>query len=79
MLARSLVFPALVAAASLAGAADFSFVAFGDMPYGESATVYRRFESFIAETDRVKPALVLRVGDHCCSDKAMEGGCNMLF
>jgi hypothetical protein len=44
-------------------AETFSFVALGDMPYGEPAKTYPRFEALIGEINRRKPAFSIHVGD----------------
>ena len=50
-------------AASVAVAADFTFVALGDMPYGLPEKVYGPFKVLIAEINRRSPVFAIHVGD----------------
>ena len=61
-----------------AAAADkpFTFVALGDMPYGEPAKVYPPFKALIGQINALKPAFTVHVGDTKsgstpCSDKML--------
>lgn len=63
-----------------AGAASadkpFTFVALGDMPYGEPAKVYPPFKALIGQINALKPAFTVHVGDTKsgstpCSDKML--------
>ena len=61
-----------------AAAADkpFTFVALGDMPYGEPAKVYPPFKVLIGQINALKPAFTVHVGDTKsgstpCSDKML--------
>ena len=49
--------------ATSAPAAEFKFVALGDMPYGQPAKVYPPFERLIAEVNAKAPAFTLHIGD----------------
>ena len=49
--------------ATSAPAAEFKFVALGDMPYGRPAKVYPPFERLIAEINAKAPAFTLHIGD----------------
>ena len=70
---------ALLATALLAAPAiaqEFSFVAIGDMPYGQPSEVYPLFEALIRRIDELDPALVVHVGDTksgstLCSDEVL--------
>ncbi len=77
-------FSALLGATALfvltagAAAADkpFTFVALGDMPYGEPAKVYPPFKALIGQINALKPAFTVHVGDTKsgstpCSDKML--------
>lgn len=60
----SLTLAGLVAlAATPLAAAEFSFVALGDMPYGPREKSYAPYEALIAEVNAQDPALVIHVGD----------------
>lgn len=68
---------AVLAAAASADAAEFRFVALGDMPYGEPAEVYAPFEALIAEVNARTPAFVIHIGDTksgstACSDQMLD-------
>ncbi len=63
-----------------AGAASadkpFTFVALGDMPYGEPAKVYPPFKALIGQINALKPAFTIHVGDTKsgstpCSDRML--------
>jgi Calcineurin-like phosphoesterase len=70
---------ALLATALLAAPAiaqEFSFVAIGDMPYGQPSEVYPLFEALIQRINELDPALVVHVGDTksgstLCSDEVL--------
>ncbi|MEO1494228.1 MAG: metallophosphoesterase [Pseudomonadota bacterium] len=60
-----------------AKAEDFSFVALGDMPYGDPEKVYGRFEALIDAVNAASPDLVLHIGDTKsggtpCSDAMLD-------
>lgn len=61
---------------SIARAEPFSFVALGDMPYGQPEEVYPPFETLIGEINSQTPDLVIHVGDTMggtpCSDGALD-------
>jgi len=64
-------------AATPLAAAEFSFVALGDMPYGPRGEVYAPYEALIAEVNAQAPALVIHVGDTKsggteCTDKWLD-------
>ena len=71
---------ALLATALLAAPAaaqQFSFVALGDMPYGEPSEVYPPYEALIQRINELDPALVVHVGDTksgstVCSDEMLN-------
>ena len=44
-------------------AADFMFVALGDMPYGKPEEVNPRYEALIGAVNARKPAFVIHIGD----------------
>ncbi len=46
-----------------AAAAEFTFVALGDMPYGFPEQAYGTFKALIAEINRRSPVLTIHVGD----------------
>ena len=46
-----------------AAAADFSFVALGDMPYGKPEEVNPRYEALIGAVNARKPAFTIHIGD----------------
>ena len=54
---------ALLLFGAQASAEPFTFVALGDMPYGEPAEVYPPYEALIAKVNDTAPALVLHIGD----------------
>ena len=49
--------------ATSAPAAEFKFIALGDLPYGPPAKVYPPFERLIAEINAKAPAFTLHIGD----------------
>ena len=49
--------------ATSAPAAEFKFVALGDLPYGPPAKVYPPFERLIAEINAKAPAFTVHIGD----------------
>lgn len=56
---------------------EFSFVALGDMPYGDPEKVYGRFEALIGAVNAARPDLVVHIGDTKsggtpCSDKMLD-------
>lgn len=69
----------LLAALCLLGAAanaetPFSFVAIGDMPYGERAAVYPKYQALIGAINSAQPAFTVHIGDiksgsTVCSDE----------
>lgn len=59
-------------AATSAKAELYTFIALGDAPYGEQATVYPQFEALLAEINRRQPAFTIHVGD----TKAGRGQCS---
>ena len=60
---RSLLLAAALFAPFSAGAASFSFIALGDMPYGAPAQVYPPYQRLIASINARNPDLVIHVGD----------------
>ncbi len=60
---RSTLSAALMLPATLASADPFSFVALGDMPYGDDQVTYPLFGALIGEINRYDPAFVIHVGD----------------
>ncbi|MFC6617309.1 hypothetical protein [Deinococcus radiophilus] len=55
----------------------FSFIAFGDMPYGQSAEVYQRYTELLQVIDAQNPAFSVHVGDiksgsTPCSDELLR-------
>lgn len=63
--------------AAPAAAQQFSFVALGDMPYGEPSEVYLPYEALIRRINELDPALVVHVGDTksgstVCSDEMLD-------
>ncbi len=65
----------LVAGPALA--APFTFVALGDMPYGDPEKSYPPFETLIETINEARPALVLHIGDTKsggtpCSDEMLD-------
>jgi hypothetical protein len=68
---------AAVLFATASAAAEFRFVALGDMPYGDPAEVYPPFEALIAEVNSRAPAFVIHIGDTKsgstpCSDRMLD-------
>lgn len=63
MLKYSLLAAALVCSLTPANAAEFQFVALGDMPYGAPAEVNPLYEVLIDEINKTAPDFVLHVGD----------------
>lgn len=64
-------------AASASQAEQFSFVALGDMPYGDPAEVYPPFETLIETINARNPDLVVHVSDTKsggapCSDQMLD-------
>lgn len=60
-----------------AAAEETTFVALGDMPYGEPAEVYPLYEALIGAVNARGPALVLHIGDTKsggtpCSDRMLD-------
>ncbi len=58
-------------------AAEFTFVALGDMPYGDPAAVYAPYETLIATINACEPAMVVDVcdtksGGTACSDEMLN-------
>ena len=58
-------------------AQQFSFVALGDMPYGEPSEVYPPFEALLRRVNELDTALVIHVGDTkssstACSDEMLD-------
>ena len=53
----------LCLAAAAASAETFKFVALGDMPYGDKAKTYPKFDALIAAINTQRPAFVIHVGD----------------
>ena len=67
---------ALFALSTGAAAAEFTFVALGDMPYGPPEKSYGTFRALIAEINRRAPVLTIHVGDtksglDSCSDQRL--------
>ena len=59
-----------------AAAAEFTFVALGDMPYGPPEQAYGTFRALIAEINDRAPVLTIHVGDtksglDVCSDQRL--------
>lgn len=55
--------------------ADFSFVALGDMPYGDPAVTFPKYKALIGAVNAARPAFTIHVGDiksgsSKCSDEA---------
>lgn len=74
---RIAAFFALPFIAAPAMAQQFSFMALGDMPYGEPSEVYAPFEALIQRINELDPALVIHVGDTKsgstpCSDQMLD-------
>jgi hypothetical protein len=53
----------LCLAATAASAETFKFIALGDMPYGDKAKTYPKFNSLIDAINARKPAFAIHVGD----------------
>lgn len=66
------LFAGLTFGPASASAEPFTFVALGDMPYGEKAEVYPPFEALIGEINNRAPAFSIHVGD----TKAGRGACS---
>ncbi len=67
---------ACLALSTGATAAEFTFVALGDMPYGPREQAYPAFRALIAEINRRSPFLTIHVGDtksglDPCSDRLL--------
>lgn len=60
---KSTLTAALMIPATLADAEPFSFVALGDMPYGEDQVTYPLYAALIGEINRRNPEFVIHVGD----------------
>lgn len=74
---RSLLAASAVFATTGAAAAQFDFVALGNMPYGDPAEVYAPFETLIDTVNGLEPRLVVHVGDTKaggteCSDAILD-------
>jgi hypothetical protein len=68
---------ALMALPAVANAETFSFVAIGDMPYGEPDKVYATYEALIGEINKRAPAFTVHIGDTKsgstqCSDEMLN-------
>ncbi len=68
---------ALAASLSAVRAEPLTFIAFGDMPYGDPARVYAPFEALIAEINARQPDIVFHVGDTkagkiACEDSILD-------
>jgi len=78
MLIRRLALAAVFAALAGGAAAErFTFVALGDMPYGDPPEVYGTYEALIGEVNRRGPDLVIHVGDtksgsSPCTDQLLD-------
>lgn len=81
---KSLFAATTVALAAQATAAEpFTFVAFGDAPYGDPVKVYPAFEVLLDTINAQDPALVIHVGDTKsgntpCSDKTLTDQLNFM-
>ena len=53
----------VLGAMRIAAAETFSFIAIGDMPYGNPAKAYPQYAALIEEINRHQPSLVFHVGD----------------
>ena len=67
---------ACLALTTTATAAEFTFVALGDMPYGPREQAYPAFKALIAEINRRAPVLTIHIGDtksgvDPCSDQEL--------
>lgn len=77
-LAMALVGVWFAVSTTAATAADFTFVALGDMPYGPpEQESYRTFKALIAEINRRSPAFIIHLGDTKsgwtpCSDQRLR-------
>jgi hypothetical protein len=84
MITRTLLASAAVISfMSTAHAEPFTFVALGDAPYGKPEEVYKPYEALIAEVNKVKPDLVIHIGDTKsgstpCSDQMLTEQLNFM-
>lgn len=74
---QTLASVALLAAATVASAEPFTFVALGDMPYGNPEDVYAPYQTLIDTVNARAPVLVVHVGDTKsgsteCSDQMLD-------
>jgi hypothetical protein len=60
---RRLIGPVLAAAAVVAQAQTFQFVALGDLPYGDPAKVGAPYRALIGSINRLQPAFSIHIGD----------------
>ena len=67
----------LCAAAQVVAAQPFSFVALGDLPYGQAAQGYAPYKSLISSINQERPSFSIHIGDFksgstLCSDEESQ-------